>query len=294
MSSSKSKITKRKISNVKARRDVKNKRALKMQNFWSRSSLSADSVETLKVLLSKSELSSKKKNDLIELYEDLSALQVDYLKVRNHEDLGSINRIYDFSNALIQVYLHRVTNLFEGAVQSLYTKNVYLMALSIRGLFESTAALGFLFSRIDSFKNNNISSIDLDNALMTLLLGTKDKQLLLQEGSGAYEAKNVMKLLDYADKAFSSKVMDNKLPEKNMLRVSYEWLCEFCHPNFHSGALAFQLDKDNGVMKFNHQKSSLIARELVIIEQLFIPTFAFLSMHEKTKHLLSTLEANKA
>ena len=47
-----------------------------------------------------------------------------------------------------QVLLHRSILLFEGSLDAAADENVYSMALSIRGYFETTAALGYVHYRL--------------------------------------------------------------------------------------------------------------------------------------------------
>ncbi|OCH31082.1 hypothetical protein A6E13_18445 [Aliivibrio fischeri] len=285
MSLIKVKIAKKKISNIKARRDVKRKRSLNMRHFNLKH---PNRSKEFQKLLSNIDIPNENKKEYIQIHQDLINHNLKAIKLRDLETSGSPERLYDFSLALIQVYLHRITSLYEGSFQSLVNNNTYLMALSIRGLFETTAAIGFLYSRVNAYKEGNISADELDNILMKLLLGTRDKGILEDNPSELYQANNVMKMLDYADKIFYSKIMKNDSVECRMLRVSYERLCEFCHPNFHSGSLAYKLDKENQQLTFSHTKHKLAKQEVNLIGYVFIGISFFIQMCDQIEEIVSS------
>lgn len=281
----KAKISKKKISNIKARRDVKRKRALNMYSFYLKS---PNRTKDFQQLLNNIDISIEDKKECIQIHQELINRNVDTIKLRELEKFGSKERLHDFSLALIQVYLHRTISLYEGSFQSLANNNTYLMSLSVRGLFETTAAIGFLYSRVNSYKESNISAVELDDILMKLLLGTRDKGILEDNPSELYQANNVMKMLDYADKMFSSKIMKSDLIEPKMLRVSYEYLCEFCHPNFHSGSLAYELDKENQQLIFNHARQKLIKKEVNLTNYVFIGISSFIQMCDQIEEIVDS------
>ena len=50
-------------------------------------------------------------------------------------------------------------------------------------------------------------------------------------------------MLEYADKSVSKKLLGGGTTEHTKLQQSYDFLCEFAHPNFHSNKLAFDLNR---------------------------------------------------
>lgn len=167
---------------------------------------------------------------------ELKSLRESPLKVPKHGVLGEPTRIRQYSFALRQILLHRVILLFEGSLHAAIQNNPYTMILSIRGLFETTAALGFLHYRLYSLHDGNLEPADVDNSIMVQLFGSKEIEM-------APDPKNVLSMLEYADKSVSKHVLEGKSGEHKMLSDCYEYLCEFSHPNFHSNALSFELDK---------------------------------------------------
>src|SRR5258706_319153 len=63
-------------------------------------------------------------------------------------DAGDAKRIRALALVLRQVLLHRAIELTKAAGFSLAHENGYALALSVRAHFETTAALGYLHSRL--------------------------------------------------------------------------------------------------------------------------------------------------
>ena len=283
-----SKISNRNISNIKTRRDIKRKRARNMRKFYISSVNNQTSLENFVYLISTLRIPKEHEKEYIEIYQVLISLRVDSIPRKAGGTRGSLERLQSTSMSLNQVYLHRLISLYEGTFHALATKNYYLVALSMRALFETTAALGYLYNRLNSYSEGNIKPETLDEDLMILFLGTKDK---FMQDSNHYEPKNVMKMLDFADKVFVSKFLKNQAPSKKMLREIYEWLCEYCHPNFHSATIACQLDKENQQLNFNHfNKLDMRKTEMPIIEPIVIGTKAFVKMYYNSGQLIDSLK----
>jgi hypothetical protein len=148
-------------------------------------------------------------------------------------DWGDAKRIRAYSLVLRQVLLHRAINLFEGALSALILDNVYTMALAIRGHFETTGALGYLHKRLDSLSQGSLDPTVVDQDIYTQLLGRRDG--VIQE---APEAKQVLSLLEHADRTVSKHIFGGTAKQYNMLTDCYTFLCEFSHPQ-----LSFEFDR---------------------------------------------------
>lgn len=152
-------------------------------------------------------------------------------------------------NVLIyrQVLLHRSIFLFEGALQAAVYENLYSMALNIRGHFETTASLGYLCRRLQSLKKGDITPETVDRNLCAQLLGTR------QEGiRQAPEPPHILSVFEHADKAVNISVLSGSTRQYDILKDCYEFLCEFCHPNFHSNSVAIELNKAVPEFRFRH------------------------------------------
>jgi hypothetical protein len=85
--------------------------------------------------------------EVVELQETYSALKarvVPYINVPPGGELGDLKRIRLYAIAYRQILLHRAISLFEGSLQAAIDENAYVMILSVRASFETTAALGYL------------------------------------------------------------------------------------------------------------------------------------------------------
>ncbi|KGR32627.1 hypothetical protein OA39_05015 [Vibrio campbellii] len=241
-------------------------------------------------LLRATDYTWKSSDRYLGIYDSLISRQVEVVDFCKGQDVGSPIRLHDYSLALTQVYLHRALSLYVGAFQALASNNIYLMTLSIRGYLESVAGMGFLYKKLDSHQQGNIDDEALDKFLIKLLFGTKDQKLLDEVGNDDFTAINVMSMLDEADKAFNSKIMNGDVPDKKMLRTVYEWLCEFCHPNYDSASLSFELDKEKQVLVFKHNQSEVNELEGKLIQDVFIASYALLTMYDQVVVIAKSLK----
>jgi hypothetical protein len=104
---------------------------------------------------------------------------------------------------------------------------------------------------------------------MAQILGTKDQSI-----SNAMPPKQIMSMLDHADRSISKSIMGGKPAEHAMLRESYDHLSEFAHPNFHSNILAFDLDKTAGRIVFRAElrdEAFAMIGYLVLASSLYVP-----------------------
>jgi hypothetical protein len=146
-----------------------------------------------------------------------------------------------------QMLLHRAIMLFEASLHAAERENVYSLALSIRGHFEATAAIGYITKKLISAQSKNIKISDIGKAMATVILGSKS----VDSKFNAPSPKQVMTMLDDADHIVNKLIL--KEPNKTLiLRDSYEFLCEYAHPNFHSNSCSFDLDKGADLLHFRH------------------------------------------
>src|SRR5438094_4370522 len=80
------------------------------------------------------------------------------------------------------------------------------------------------------------------------MLGSKDAIL-----PDAPDPKHVLTMLEYADKTVNKHIVSGGGPLP-LLTDPYNWLCEFCHPNFHSNAIAIDVDKSVPEYRFRFEQ----------------------------------------
>ena len=162
--------------------------------------------------------------------------------------MGDRNRIRLYALAYRQVLLHRAISLFEGSLQAAIDENAYVMILAVRASLETTAALGYLHNRLSSLAAGNLEATKVDEDIMTQILGTRDTYI-----PQAMPPKQILSMLEYADVSVSKKILGGQAKEHTILRESYDFLCEFAHPNFHSNKIAFDLDRSHKRFVFRYE-----------------------------------------
>jgi len=219
-------------------------------------------------------------NDLLERVENT-------IKARPRDDWGDLRAIRDYALVLRQTLLHRAIKLFEGAINALINDNGYSMVLSIRGHFETTAAIGYLHNRLTSMRQGNLPPDVVDKDIATQLIGTRDERILEAAGEkfNLAEAKQVLNMLEYADKSVSKSILGGTAEEHTMLMDIYKWLCEFSHPNFHSNTLAFTLNKEKQEFHFSCD-SKLSVKDAGLIETILISSAIFEELYDLIEALL--------
>jgi hypothetical protein len=173
-----------------------------------------------------------------------------------------------------QVLLHRAIFLFEGALRAAVDENLYSMVLNIRGHFETTASMGYLCRRLQSLKNGDIPTETVDRNLCAQLLGTHQGRF-----QAAHKPINILSAFEHADIAFNISVLGGTPRQNDMLKNCYEYLCEFCHPNFHSNSVALDLDKSVPEFRFRHGQP-MREDEFNLIGYLLISAPAFVHLYD--------------
>lgn len=196
---------------------------------------------------------------------------------------GDPRRIRDYSLVLRQVLLHRAIGTFAGAVLAFREKLIYSMVLSIRGNYETTAALGYLYQRLDSLGKGHISKERVDEDLCAMLLGRRDNVQPM-----APEAKQVLSLLEQADEAVSKDLLGGTSKQHKILSANYNFLCEFCHPNFYSSTLAYRLQEQSNecVMRYNGE---ILEEEAKLFDYLLISSPLFIELYDRIESLIPPL-----
>lgn len=207
------------------------------------------------------------------------------IRVRPGRGLGELSRISDYADVLRQVLLHRAIKLTKSAGLSLVDENGYSLALSVRAHFETTASIGYLHYRQNSMREGNISPQVMDKDIMIQLLGSRDDGILNTDGAEGFDAKQILTMLEYADKSVSKHIFGERANEHKMLMDIYKWLCEFCHPNFHSNKLAFDLNRQRESFVFRHERP-LNKNESNVLGNLFISAPIFVALYDGIERLL--------
>ena len=183
-------------------------------------------------------------------YQDLIKRKILRIDYPNDANLCRIERLKLNCKVYNQALLHRAILLFEATLRALSDRNVYAIALCIRGHYETTAALGYIHKRCMDFLDQKRSFDEFNHDTFVQMLGSKAPLLKLQSP----DPKNILTQLEYADKVVDNKLLKSKGTHEQVLTESYEFLCEFSHPNFHSNIASYQYDKENEavILRYDH------------------------------------------
>jgi hypothetical protein len=189
-------------------------------------------------------LSDNGKEDLCRKLEEHHAAvlkeRVDFIEYGKPEELSDKRRAKLNCELLKQVLIHRADKLIVATGQMLPARNLYGMALAVRGYIETVAVLGYFDKRLSALSKGNIDfarfELDIANGLMGAKHDLFDK---------ANAPVNILTCVENADKHLDAELFREK---KKMLEDLYTWLSEFAHPNFCSNKTAFRLDKATGRM----------------------------------------------
>ena len=219
------------------------------------------------------------------IYQDLLNRRQEACPAVEGGEPGDFRRISQYSLALRQACLHRTISTFTGAVVCLKENLLYSMILSVRGNFETTAALGYLYGRLDSGANGTLTREKLDDDICRMLLGTRYKPV-----PQAFEAKHVSTLLEHATKAAKKVTFADQPMPDGLLTELYDFLCEYCHPNFSSNSVAFHLDKEGHQFRMRHD-CKILKEEAGLIENLLISLPLFIDLYDGIPSVLATINA---
>lgn len=169
----------------------------------------------------------------------------------------------------IQLALYRSKLLIYGCISSMNSSNGMLGILSTRAHFEVTGAVAYFYKRLKSFYSSNITHEALDETLNRLTLGGRIKEL-----ERAPDPINVMSLIDAADEYFK-KIKKNGV---SMFRSSYDFLSEFCHPNYCGISIGADINKI-GVVRYR-DILELSKEDLVFFNYLLMSVNSFLLFYD--------------
>ena len=133
-------------------------------------------------------------------------------------------------------------------------------------------------------KKGDISSETLDQDLCIQMLGVRHESV-----PEAPDPKNILSLFEHADKSANISVLDGTTNQYNILKESYEYLCEFCHPNFHSNSVAIDLDKSVPEFRFRHGQP-MRDKEFELIGYLLLSAPIFVALYDQIRDLLPSKE----
>jgi hypothetical protein len=142
--------------------------------------------------------------------------------------------------ALTQRVLIFSLNLNEG-LQSLYSSKKAISApLLVRANFEAVGILANVYKKMVQFENEEITLEELDSLIYSYTLGSREIKF---DDVNVPEPIQVLKGIDAVDHIISKDIGK----KDNIFREHYNFLSEFCHPNFHAQTSGINFDS-NGLL----------------------------------------------
>lgn len=138
--------------------------------------------------------------------------------------------------------LQRSRYIFIGLIDCLNRAHVLLAFLAARAHFETTGSVAYFFRHLRKFYNGKINYEKVDNILYRLSLGCKTYPRKDTQPERPYPI-NILTQVDAADKLFAEMGGHDK-PFRN----SYDFLSEFCHPNFLGITMGSEIVERNTVV----------------------------------------------
>jgi hypothetical protein len=205
--------------------------------------LSDEATQTLKQA-GKEDISESLKKT----HADLVNQRVDYVEYGDPDSLTAKQRAKLNCQLLKLALVHRAECLMIATGQMFDSKNLYGLALIVRGHIEAVALLGYFARRLNSLCKKNIDFERFEEDIANGLLGSKDAIF-----DKAKAPVNILTCLEHTDRHLDTELFGKKM---GMLEELYTWLSEFAHPNFCSNKTAFTLDKETGRMLLRKEEET--------------------------------------
>lgn len=178
---------------------------------------------------------------------------------------------------LIHNYLYRSKVLTEGWISSVNQQNIICATTLMRSHMEVTGAIGFLLKRLRSFYNNTITLEKLEEDLKRLSLGDR-------YSNKKVEPHNVMCFIDSVDHLYKQDTGE----KDKIFRDTYDFLCEFSHPNFLGVVVGSKINK-NYIVRYE-KESKFSSEHLELLYHMQVSLGLFIVFFDRVKELLEENE----
>lgn len=227
---------------------------------------------------------------------EIEGFQEEYKK-RQYCSIESKTKGKDFARnvcMLLLCTLNRSFSLYRGAINSLNNSDAIVALLASRAHMESTGVVAYLQIQLQKYYKMEISFDEIDNNVMKLHLGRRS-YMDNTEPPHKIDTINVMTLIDSVDKVFF-KPMEDKVKHRKIFRNSYEWLSEYCHPNFFGQTLGVVRDGSKCIFDYNPSLEESEVNEFCLslcmscdsLFAMYDECFSLISGHEKMPELLKS------
>ena len=210
--------------------------------------------------------------DLEDVHEKLRGRRIAAIKYGDPAKLSANERTRLNCELMRQALLHRAERLLVSSGTMLLEKNVYGLALIVRGHLEGTAVLGYLCDRLKSVAAGNIPFEKFEWDVADAVMGAKHDVF-----SEANPPPNILTSIEKADRFLDDDYFEEK---RQILQDAYNWLSEFAHPNYLSNSSAFKLDKPTQSFVFRHD-SDLQESDFEVVSYLWVSAELFVILFDR-------------
>ena len=184
----------------------------------------------------------------------------------------------------ILLLLFRSKSLIEGAIVCLNNKKMLPSLVCVRSHLETTSGIAFLLRRLNSYYAKGIEFPKVEEDLFRLSVGATKI-----EKKEVPKPINVMDMIDAVDYLLNKMAAGTGTTEKAMFRDLYEWLSDFCHPNFQGTYGGAEIDHKNESLIF-YDTDVIHERDFSHFFSLNLSAILFLDFFDKTLALLEEKE----
>jgi hypothetical protein len=216
---------------------------------------------------------------LEEAYAGVIGRRRDFVAYGDPATVPERDRAFSNIEVIRQVQLHRAERLMASAGAMITERNVYGLVLLIRGHYESTAILGYLCDRVDSFAKDNVPFGTVILNIAHAMMGGRHERFAKMP-----DPINILTAIEKADRYFERR---DKSLKKGMLADCYGWLSETAHPNFNSSDAALRLNTERAGFEFRHGEA-LSDEEAELLGYLDISAELFLLFFDELGTLAAT------
>lgn len=238
--------------------------------------------QSVRELLIQTDVDKGSLDQIDSAYEELAKRQENEVTLGDPKVISERTRAKNNILVLRQGLLHRALNLARATNLLVADGNVHAIALCIRGMLEANAQLGYFCNRLTSLTKDNITFEHFHKGLANTLLAASHPSF-----EHAPRPINVLTCFEKADRHFEDELGGEK--GRGMLRDAYDWLSDYCHPNFLSSASSAVLERERHVLVFQHGKP-MLRRDRSLISALAIGLPVFLMFWDDMSGRLPVLD----
>lgn len=185
---------------------------------------------------------------------------------------------------LLLKLLERSNDLLHDSIEAHRGNRTLLLYLTVRAHYETTANLCFFLKNLRQFYQQEIDDNKINEVIKKLSVGGRDKP----EWHGILEVPDPISIMSAIDSV--DDLLKKAGTTEKIIRSSYDFISEFCHPNFFGAAYKTKVDLESGTVTFLTDSESFKIYSQSARLKLLISCNVFLTFY---KEAFSVLEKNE-